>query len=129
MTGMERAIEKAARVLIAHPSIPTYGDGSRDVCPSCPDAEVAGPNSPSHAIHQARALAEAGLLAPAPLREEWGSEVRHPLPDRPPQTLCALDRDNAVWQIENNPDYATGRVMHRYRTDWLPVNSDEEAGQ
>lgn len=69
MTGMEHAIEQAARVLIAHPSIPNHKDAIRDVCPSCPDADVAGPNSPSHAAHQARVLAEAGLLAPAPLTE------------------------------------------------------------
>lgn len=69
MTGMEHAIEQAARVLIAHPSIPNHKDPIRDVCPSCPDADVAGPNSPSHAAHQARALAEAGWLAPAPLTD------------------------------------------------------------
>ena len=63
MTGMEHAIEQVARVLIAHPSIPNHKDAIRDICPSCPDADVAGPNSPSHAAHQARALADAGLLA------------------------------------------------------------------
>ena len=69
----------------------------------------------------ARALAEAGLLAPAPLREEWGSEVRDARPDRDPYVLYARDLDNAQWQIEHNPEWATGRIMHRYRTDWQPT--------
>ena len=75
----------------------------------------------------ARALAEAGLLAPAPLREEWGSEVRDARPDRDPYVLYARDLDNAQWQIEHNPEWATGRIMHRYRTAWLPVDAIERA--
>ena len=70
-------------------------------------------------------LAEKGLIAPAPLREEWGSEVRDVRPDRDPYVLWAIDLDNAQWQIEHNPDWATGRIMHRYRTDWLPVDRAE----
>ena len=66
----------------------------------------------------ARALAEAGLLAPAPLREEWGSEVRDARPDRDPYVLYARDRDNAQWQIEHNPEWATGRIVRRFVTDW-----------
>ena len=73
MNSMENAIEQAARVLIAHPSIPNHKDAIWDVCPSCPDADVAGPNSPSHAAHQARALAEAGLLAPVDSDEGDGN--------------------------------------------------------
>lgn len=109
MTGMEHAIEKATQVLIEHPSIPTYGDGSRDVCPSCPDADVAGPNSPSHAAHQARALADAGLLAPAPLTEQWGTKFKdgHPIPGK--------DRDYPWWFKGDPPK---GVNVHRYVTDW-----------
>ena len=66
----------------------------------------------------ARALAEAGLLAPAPLREEWGAEMEHPIPDSPPSTIKARDLENARWQIEHNPKVATGRIMHRYVSDW-----------
>ena len=82
-----------------------------------------------YALGVARALAEAGLLAPAPLREEWGSEVRDVRPDRDPYVLRALGPDNAQWQIEHNPDYATGRIMHRYRTDWTPVDRAEGDGR
>ena len=74
---------------------------------------------------QARALAEAGLLAPAPLREEWGAEMDHPIPDMPPSTTKARDLEQARWQVEHNPKVATGRIMHRYVSDWMPVDSDE----
>ena len=77
----------------------------------------------------ARTLAEAGLLAPAPLREEWGSETRNPRLGGGSHVLYALDPDNARWQIEHNPEWSTGRIMHRYRTDWLPVNSAEDDGR
>ena len=66
----------------------------------------------------ARALAEDGILAPAPLREEWGSEMDHPIPDSPPSTIKARDLEHARWQVEHNPKIATGRIMHRYVTDW-----------
>lgn len=66
MTTQRQTIADAAQVLIEHPSIPsgtpTHPDGYR--CPSCPDAPIAGPNSPSHAHHQAQALADAGLFCP-----------------------------------------------------------------
>lgn len=70
------------------------------------------------AILAARDLAEAGLLAPAPLTEEWGAEMDHPIPDRPPSTIKARDLENARWQVEHNPKAATGRIMHRYVSDW-----------
>ena len=66
----------------------------------------------------ARALAEAGVLAPSPLREEWGSEMRNARPEVGSHVLPARDRDNARWQIEHNPEWATGRIVHRYVTDW-----------
>ena len=66
----------------------------------------------------ARALAEAGLLAPAPLREEWGAEMDHPIPDRPPSMIKARDLEHARWQVEHNPKVATGRIMRRYVSDW-----------
>jgi hypothetical protein len=53
----------AANVLIEHPSIPSTSRPTGYLCPSCPEEEIAGPNSPTHARHQARALAEAGLLS------------------------------------------------------------------
>ena len=118
MTGMEHAIEQVARVLIAHPSIPNHKDAIRDICPSCPDADVAGPNSPSHAAHQARALADAGLLAPAPLREEWG--LLHPSGN----TDMRRDRAHAESGVGNG-----WAVARRYVSDWLPVDRAEGDGK
>lgn len=72
----EEVTQKVTEVLIAHPSVPNYSSDQGDrhyVCPSCPDALVDGPNSPSHARHQAEVLAEAGLLAPAPLNDWEGA--------------------------------------------------------
>lgn len=103
MTGMEHAIEQAAKVaddiLSADPQV------AREMFGDEPDKI-------------ARALAEAGLLAPAPLTEEWGAEMDHPIQDRPPSTIKARDLENARWQVEHNPKVATGRIMRRYVTDW-----------
>lgn len=137
MTGMEHATEQAPIVKVAESF---EGEGPVH------DATILmmktwGEQEPSHGVSQhpasyvatfvdmARALADAGLLAPAPLREEWGSEVRDVRPDRDPYVLWAIDLDNAQWQIEHNPDWATGRIMHRYRTDWLPVDRAEGDGR
>lgn len=73
----------------------------------------------------ARALAKAGLLAPSPLTEEWGSELRGARPESSSHVLRARDRDNARWQIEHSPEWATGRTVRRYVTDW--VESGENA--
>lgn len=62
----------------------------------------------------ARALAEAGLLAPAPLREEWavqwvrrGGEIRtYPCDDEADARDCADDET----------------TVRRYLSDWLPVD-------
>ena len=113
MTGMEHTIEKAARVI----------QQARDAGAVYDDAGE--PLSAAETI--ARALHADGLLAPAPLREEWGSEMHDVRPDRDPYVLYARDPDNAQWQIEHNPEWATGRIMHRYRTAWLPVDATERA--
>ena len=118
----DETIRKAAEVLTAHPSIPNDRQDLTDreyVCPTCGAvALVYGPNSPDHALHQAEQLAKAGLLAPAPLREEWGAEMYHPIPDRSPSTIKARDLENARWQVEHNPKVATGRIMPRYVSGW-----------
>lgn len=115
--SMNDHIDLAARVIL-------------DACQSRRDLFPATePISVQAARQYAQALDEAGLLSPAPLREEWGSELQGARPESSSHVLYARDPDNAKWQIENNPDHATGRVMHRYRTDWLPVNSDEEVDQ
>ena len=111
MTGMEHAIEKAARVI----------QQARDAGAVYDDAGE--PLSAAETI--ARALHADGLLAPAPLREEWGSEMRNARPESSSHVLYARDRDNAQWQIDHNPEWATGRIVRRFVTDWLPA--DEEA--
>jgi len=62
---MTAPVTNAAALLVQHPSIPAYPADSTPTsyrCPACPDVVIAGPNSPSHARHQAEALAEAGML-------------------------------------------------------------------
>lgn len=59
MTGMEHAIEQAARAIHAGHCCPCDLRGCYE-----PDAED---------YNAARALASAGLLAPAPLTEEWAA--------------------------------------------------------
>lgn len=63
-------ITETAQVLIEHPSIPSTDTRTGYRCPVCP-AEIAGPNSPSHAEHQANALADAALLR-RDLEKDWG---------------------------------------------------------
>ena len=93
MTGMEHAIEKAARII--------HG---------CTGDEDGAPVA-------ARALAEAGLLAPAPLTEEWGKRSlgwRRRTYTSP--SFNEHDARNVDW------DETTVR---RYATDWLPVDCAE----
>lgn len=62
---MTAPVTNAAALLVQHPSIPAYPADSTPTsyrCPACPDVVIAGPNSPSHARHQAEALADAGML-------------------------------------------------------------------
>lgn len=109
MTGTEHTIEKAAKLLAEHPSIPNFGDGPRYVCPTCGDTDVAGPNSPSHAAHQARALHQAGLLAaPTVSRDEvWRVVAAHD----PGDDEMALSRVNrltdALWSLVSGSDEHT----------------------
>lgn len=85
VNGMERAIEHATKVI---------GD-----LPGFNDAQVRG---------IAEDLAEAGLLAPAPLREEWGVQWD----------------DHDIWGLYLNHDEATvgagdeGTPVHRWVTEW-----------
>ena len=107
MTGMEHAIEQAAGVMDKNFNPDRY------------------PIMAAMFRDYARALADASLLAPAPLHEEWGSEMRNARPESSSHVLRARDLDNAQWQIEHNPEWATGRIVRRFVTDWLPA--DEEA--
>lgn len=50
--------------------------------------------------------------------EVWGTET-YLYPDADVTvTGAARDKDNAVWQRDNNPHTATGRIMRQYRTPW-----------
>lgn len=94
MTGMEHATEKAARVIQqARDAGPVYDDAGEPL----PAAETI-----------ARALADAGLLAPAPLREEW----------------AAIDDDGTALMRygadSHSPhrEYGTSRTYSRWASDW-----------
>ena len=95
MTGMERTIEQAAQVIAE-----AYRKGG----------DIWGDDL-------ARALADAGLLAPAPLREEWG-----------------IQWDDGVWEYYRNRAETEvgagdeGTPVHRYVSDWLPVDPTERDG-
>lgn len=65
MSGMEHAIEHAAELLNAEGAC--CGDCGRE--PGAPLSEC--PACERFLTGYARALADSGLLAPAPLREEW----------------------------------------------------------
>lgn len=94
MTGMEHAIERAARTVHAGHCCPCDSRG-------CDDPDPADYNA-------ARALAGAGLLAPAPLREEW----------------AAIDDDGTVLMHygadSHSPhrEYGTSRTYSRWASDW-----------
>ena len=95
MTGMERTIEQAAQVIAE-----AYRKGG----------DIWGDDL-------ARALADAGLLAPAPLREEWG-----------------IQWDDGVWEYYRSRAETEvgagdeGTPVHRYVSDWMPVDPTEGDG-
>jgi hypothetical protein len=67
----------------------------------------------------ARFLYERGLLAPAPLREEWG-----PGDDGEAWRCCGDDNEAMVrYDAEVNGH----QVFHRYATDWLPADAVNRA--
>lgn len=118
MTGMEAAIEQAARII--DPDAWRLRDGG-GLPLDHPGAHAVVRKS----LDIARALHAAGLLAPAPLREEWGSEMHDARPGSSSHVLYARDPENAQWQIDHNLEWATGRIVHRYVTDWLLVDKEE----
>ena len=81
------------------------------------DAPDEGLDSFDFAREIVRTLTEAGLLAPAPLREEWG-----------------IRWDDGVWEYYRNRAEAEfgagdeGTPVHRYVSDWLPVDRAEGDG-
>ena len=116
MTGMEHAIEQVARVLAAHQlSEPQGGANARAWCEcSCGSRLETWGGTRDYAVtlgnrHIARALADAGYLAPAPLREEWGVQWD----------------DHDIWGDMYNTHHEAetgagdeGTPVHRYVTDW-----------
>ena len=99
MTGMEHAIEQAAGVIMGR--YPSF--------------------DPISAEGIARALAEAGWLAPAPLREEWGTRFGG---------YVVEGRADAEYPFFWKGVPPPGVNVHRYRTDWLPADgiSREQGG-
>ena len=97
MTGMEHAIEQAVEVLDAV-------DRNHDL----DSGDLASSEE------YARALADAGLLAPAPLREEW----------------AAIDDDGHVLMRygadSHSPhrEYGTSLTYSRWASDWKPWEDD-----
>lgn len=78
----EALLEKAADALVSHPSIPANLNETMFYCPACGADEIAGPNSPTHALHQARAVLAAVLPAIRPVVDrdalaEWFHEREH----------------------------------------------------
>lgn len=105
---MSDAIERAAQVIWA------AIERQADVVADGLHLDVQGVLTP-HWI--AEALATNGLLAPAPLREEWG-----------------IRWDDGVWECYRNRAEAEfgagdeGTPVHRYVSDWLPVDRAEGDG-
>ena len=58
-------------------------------------------------------------LIPVEVDEQFGAEMEDILPNGNPMTVSAKDRDQAVWQMENNPHLATGRIMSRIVSEWV----------
>ena len=108
---MSDAIEQVAQVLNDEGAC--CGDCGRE--PGAPLSEC--PACERFLTGYARALADAGLLAPAPLREEWG-----------------IQWDDGVWEYYRSRAEAEveagdeGALVHRYVSDWMPVNPTEDDG-
>ena len=69
-------------------------------------------------IRRARALAESGLLAPAPLREEWGTRFGG---------YVVEGRTDAEYPFFWKGVPPPGVNVRRYRTDWLPADGISRA--
>ena len=123
MTGMEYAIEQAARSLYGHrQSVGDFPDGLTDwddlPDPWCDEWREAGE-------HVVRALAEAGWLAPAPLTEEWavGKSWEDP-------SLGWVAHDPSDEWLAREQAHGIARpLLRRYVTEFLPVDRAEGDGR
>lgn len=120
MTGMEHAIEQVAAAV--RPVLDAHAWVLDSVCACGLDLGAEhGKYQQARRAHTAevvaRALAEAGWLAPAPLGREWAVEVTDPWGelryDRHPTREAAED---ARWSDGND------RLVHRYVTAWEPAD-------
>ena len=132
MTGMEHATEQAPIVKVAESF---EGEGPVH------DATILmmktwGEQEPSHGVSQhpasyvatfvdmARALADAGLLAPAPLREEWsaryvnggGSICR--TRNEAEAALDRMTRDSHRFRLDEPPAPEIAGIYARYVSEW-----------
>lgn len=122
MTGMEHAIEQVAEVLNIE------GVCCGECCRAAGDPLSECPACEQILTGYARALAESGLLAPAPLREEWGRAYR-----QADGALFVDDQDGSFRDIEDvaqfvppqHPDSPYDLIVKRGVTDWIPVDRTE----
>ena len=109
---MEDAIEKAARIIV------------REVGDRIERFPLVEPISMQAARQYARALAEAGLLAPAPLREEWAARYVNGggaicrTRDEAEAELDRMTRDSHRHRVDEPPAPEIAGIYARYVTDW-----------
>ncbi|MCT2121562.1 hypothetical protein [Dietzia cinnamea] len=104
MTGMEHTIERAAQV--AASAMDGYSEGASHI----DDYRII-----------ARALAEAGLLAPSPLTEEWGTRFG--------SSEYVHFGTGVEYPFFFNGDPPKGVNVRRYVSDWMPVGHAEGDGR
>lgn len=108
---------------VAHLREATQGDATEQAAKVIGDILFADPQI-AHEMRGdepdqiARALAELGLLAPAPLREEWGTRFGD---------YVVEGRTDADYPFFWKGVPPPGVNVHRYRTDWLPADGISRA--
>lgn len=109
---MEHAIEQAARIIV------------REVGDRIERFPLVEPISMQAARQYARALAEAGLLAPAPLTEEWAARYVNGggaicrTRDEAEAELDRMTRDSHRLRVDEPPAPEIAGIYARYVTDW-----------
>lgn len=110
-------VRRTAKVLISHPLGTVQGGTAAGAFVLCGCGTVINGASRDHAHarareHVARAMADASLLAPAPLREEWAVEMGAGGPRE------LFDSRSAAKEFAHEDE----TVLHRHVTDWLPAD-------
>ena len=125
VTGMEHATEIIRR------QIERQADRFESIGASA-HVEVEGSLTP---YWIAEALAEAGLLTPAPLREEWAARYVNgggaicPTRDEAEAALDRMTRDSHRHRVDEPPAPEIAGIYARYVSDWLPVDRAEGDGR